>query len=113
MYPLMSSQSVVIMKVDMKICNLSLLVYFDTVGMWWEDKVVPVLINKPQYHKDKWEVKVQLHNFLIVAIDADEWTHSQPKCFILRERALCTQTKQGEAQSQFRWYREEKIFCCC
>ena len=55
MYPLMSSQSVVKMKVDMKICNLSLLVYFDTVGMWWEDKVVPVLINKPPYHKDKWE----------------------------------------------------------
>ena len=33
-------------------------------------------------------VEVELHNFLIVAIDADEWTDSQPKCFIPRERAF-------------------------
>jgi len=35
--------------------NLSLLIYFDTLGMWWEDKVVSVLINKVPYQKDIWE----------------------------------------------------------
>jgi hypothetical protein len=58
-------------------------------------------------------VEVQLHNFLIVAINADEWTHSQPKYFIPRERALGTHVKQAEAQSQFRWYREEKNLYLC
>ena len=53
-------------------------------------------------------VEVLLHNFLKVATDSDEWTHSQPKCFIPRERAFCTHTKQGETQSQLVWYREEK-----
>ena len=53
------------------------------------------------------------YSFLLVEIDADEWTHSQPKCFIPRERAFFTHVKQGETQSQFRWYREEKNLHFC
>jgi len=58
-------------------------------------------------------VGVQLHRFLIVAIVADEWTHSKSKIFINRERDFCTHTKQGETQSQFRWYSDEKKLRLC
>jgi len=33
--------------------NLSLQVYSDTMGMGWEEKVVPVLINKAP-HQEEW-----------------------------------------------------------
>jgi hypothetical protein len=73
------------------------------MGMGWEDKVVPVLINKTYVR-----VEVQLHTFLKVAIDAEERTLSHPKCSISREGAICTHSKQGESQIQFEWCREEK-----
>jgi hypothetical protein len=58
-------------------------------------------------------VEVQLHTFLTVTNDAEEWTLSHPKCFIPKERAICTHRKQGESQIQFGWYREEKNFGLC
>jgi hypothetical protein len=76
------------MKVDMKICTLSLLVYFDTVGMGWKTKLSLYLLIKHLNTKTYRRVEVQLHNFLIVEIDSDECTHSHPKFLIPRERAF-------------------------
>jgi len=44
--------------------NLSLLVYSDTMGKGWEDKVVPVLINEASYQEDVWESGSTAAHFL-------------------------------------------------
>ena len=50
--------------INSQIPTLSLLVYSDTVQMGWEEKFVPVLINKAPLHKDIWESGSRAPHFL-------------------------------------------------
>jgi len=43
------------------------------------------LLNYAPCHEDVWEMEVQLHAFLNLALDGGEWSASCPDCFTPRK----------------------------